>query len=537
MSPKYNKFLNHISNKDIFLILLIIFALIIVYYPSISYEFLYTDDYLYFFPKINDPRYEGYLSSSASSLWDYSVALGRPSLFYFILSGNNLITNIADAAIFRVFALLGLTLFSIMTYLWLRMHNKSSLISFLIVILIISSPSMVLAISWVTLHNALYSMLLAVIAIFLVEKGLQSNSWIYFVTSFLIMFISLNGYSPYSMIFWCFVLIKVANKSSLDLNDYKSKIFPFFIVGLSSMACYFIVGKQILEFGGYLEGNPLKKIYWLITEVIPYSLSFNTLFPNFFIATITLVVIFYGFFQGYINIYRENNALTFDNLLVKVEFLKTSVILALLFLSFSPIILSSYGVNSHRILLVLKASLIVMFFYGLEKIIQNSKLKPLVIALSLAVLTPFVIYYGHSINKNYIVIPQYKEYLHLKNEIDLNLTGDMKYIHMYRPPHWTGDVPYTLPKGFDIGTFSSGIESNAKNMIISALNDLQFRDQFIEKGEIFNKKYIISSSVKSSQGLSDYDGIGETVPNQNVLIIDMSEYMKTFTLSSNSLKK
>ena len=95
------------------------------------------------------------------------------------------------------------------------------------------------------------------------------------------------------MMYWCFVLIKVTNMRSLDINDYKLKLFPFFIVGLSSMAAYIIMGKLILEFGGSVDGNPIRKIYWLVTEPILYALSFNTLFPNLLFVAFSFLIIFY----------------------------------------------------------------------------------------------------------------------------------------------------------------------------------------------------------------------------------------------------
>ena len=527
MSYKKNNFLNIMSKKNIFTIVLIIFAILGIYYPSVVFDFLYSDDYLYFFPKITDTRYDDYLSSNLASLREYSMAIGRPFLFYFILLGNNLIDKIGDAAIFRVFAILGLTVFSIMTYVWLRINGRNALNAFFIVILIISTPSMVLSVSWITMHLAIYSMLLSIFAIFVVHRGLNSNSWIHYLLAFFIMLISLNGYSPYSMMYWCLVLIKATNIKSLDINDYKLKLLPFFIVGFSSMAGYFILGKLIFEFGGGLEGNPISKIFWLIREPILYALSFNTLFPNLFIVMGTLLVIFYGVFYGFINIYIKDGSLKFNNLFVKIESLKISIILGLLFLSFSPIILAVYSVNSHRILLVLKSSLIIIFIYGLEKIVQNSKLRLNVIPLILIITTPIVIYHAHNINKNYMAAPQHDEYLYLKNELDLNLTEDINYIHLYRPPWWTGNVPYDIPEGFDIGVFSSSVASNAKNMIISVLYDLEFRDQNTNKASLFNKKYVISSSVRGSEVRSSKDGLGEPPPRQNVLIVDMFDYVNS----------
>ena len=530
MSHIKNNFLNIMNKKDIFSLFMIILALFSIYYPSVVFDFLYSDDYLLFFPKITDTRYDNYLSSSTSSLWDYSINIGRPFLYYFILAGNNFIATVGDAAVFRMFALAGLTIFSILTYLWLRTNGRSALNTFFIVILIISLPSCLLSISWIVMHIAIYSMVLAVIAIFLVDKGLNSKAWIYHISAFFIMFISLNGYSPYAMMYWCFVLIKVTNMRSLDINDYKLKLFPFFIVGLSSMAAYIIMGKLILEFGGSVDGNPIRKIYWLVTEPILYALSFNTLFPNLLFVAFSFLIIFYGVFQGYILVYREHGSLKFNNLLMEIESQKIALILGLLFLSFSPIILAAYNTNSHRILMVLKSALIIMFFYGLEEIIKNSKLKLNVVPLILVITAPIVIYYGHYINKNYIVVPQQKEYLYLKNELDLNLTEEINYIHMYRPPWWTGDVPYIIPEGIDIGVFSSSVSSNAKNMVVAALYDLHKRDQNLDKGELFNKQYIISSSVRNSQKKVSKDNHGESVPEHNVLIVDMYKYsMDTHT--------
>ena len=67
---------------------------------------------------------------------------------------------------------------------------------------------------------------------------------------------------------------------------------------------------------------------------------------------------------------------------------------------------------------------------------------------------------------------------------------------MYRPPWWIGDVPYFIPKGFDIGLYSSSVSSNAKNMVVASLYDLHMRDKNLVKGELFNKQYIISSNVR-----------------------------------------
>ena len=512
----------------------IIFAIFSIYYPSVVFDFLYTDDYQYFFPKITDTRYDDYLPSNLASIWELAMSLGRPFLFYLILAGNNFIDKIGDAAIFRIFGILALTVFSIMTYVWLRINGRSALNAFFIVILMISTPSMLLSVSWITMHLGIYSMLLSIFAIFIVHKGLNSNSksWMYYLLAFFIMLISLNGYSPYSMMYWCLVLIMATNMKSLDLNDYKLKLLPFFLVGLSSMAGYFILGKLIFEFGGSLEDDLINKIFWLIRKPIPYALSFNTLFPNLFIVMVTLLIILYGIFYGFINIYIKEGSLKFKNLFVKIESLKISIVLGLLFLSFSPIILATYTVNSHRILLVLKSVLIIMFVYGLEKIIQNSKLKLKLVPLVLIIATPFIIYNAHYINKNYIASPQHEEYLYLKNELDINLTEDINYIHLYRPPWWTGNVPYRIREGFDIGIFSSSVSGNAKQMIISALNDLEFRETNTSKESLFNKKYIISSSVRGSQVRSEKDSLGESQPKQNVLIVDMHKYMESININN-----
>ena len=199
-----------IAKKDKYSILLIILVLFGIYHPSLISDYLYTDDYLYFFPKINDVRYENYLTSDISKIWSYSINIGRPFLHYFILIGNKTITKISDANILRAFALAGLAAYSVLTYVWIRKNNQSTLYPLSVVILVVSTPSSVLSISWITMNLGIYSILLATISIFLVEKWINTKNWFVLVTALIILTLALNGYAVYGMMYWFFVLIKIS---------------------------------------------------------------------------------------------------------------------------------------------------------------------------------------------------------------------------------------------------------------------------------------------------------------------------------------
>ena len=516
---------------DKYSVLLIILVLFGIGHPSLMSDYLYTDDYLYFFPKINDVRYETYLTSEVSNIWNYAINVGRPFLYYFILIGNSTITKVSDAILFRAIALAGLALFSVLTYIWLIRNNQKVLHSICIVIFVVSTPSTVLAVSWITMNLGIYSILLASIAAFLVEKGLNSKGWHYYFIAVIVMTISLNGYLPYGMGYWFYVLIKVINIDSKDKSKARSILLPFYIVGLSSMVLYFLIGKLILNFGGGLETRILWKIYWTITEPILYSLNFNFLFPNAFFSIFVALVIAYGLFSSFIHIYNDRNRQHNHNLnsklLIKQDLSKLILVIFTVFLSFSPIILSSYSTNSHRILLVLKSCFIILFFYGIKNILSTIDTKISGKMVNCIFVTCFALSasYAYYINENYLANPQKYEYQYLKNDLESKLTKNVSHIHLVRPPWWTGDVPYNIPEGFDIGVYSSSVSSNTKNMVIAALDELSITYQKMDKVQLFKKKYIISSKVPDLLKRSQKDESGKMPTGHNVLIVNMAKSM------------
>ena len=100
----------------------------------------------------------------------------------------------------------------------------------------------------------------------------------------------------------------------------------------------------------------------------------------------------------------------------------------------------------------------------------------------------------------------------------------MSSIHINRPPWWTGDVPYDIPPGFDLGVFSSSVHPN--NIVLAALEDLSKNYQSNYKDGIFNKKYFFSSIVPDSLKRSAKDYHGEKVINNpGTLIIDMTKLL------------
>ena len=484
------------------------FLLIILSYsPFLYFDFLYTDDYLYLFPKVGDSKNYSHLSD-IESFYKYFRNIGRPLTGHLVLLQQILIENIQIAKFFRFFSLILITIIFYLFFRYFVEKEFSKKESFLISFSIISLPTFHLTIAWLTLQQTLFSTIFSILSFLFIKNISKINSYknlIKICFSIILLIVATMLYPVPIMFFFIFYLLEiffVYKKNKFKINFNGTIILLPLIIFITTLFIIYILQKIYYQTGNSIELNQLYKFYWFLRDIIPISINF--FYPG---KSLTLGIFFLIFIYVSINyiIYQKYEKDKFFYSLLIFFF----IIFYSYFLLMPIVIVNGYYTASFRIIPVVSSFYLIVFIFSLKLLFKN-KIYNYIISI-IFLLSFFTNYYQ---SYNYLSKPQSREFLNMKNVLKDNVNSNTKYIHILKPNWWFGDVPLQIFQGSDYGIYSSSVSSNLKNFVYLALKEINLNPD----------KFIVSSSVQTT--LNSRDKNGDPIPfKNNLVIIDFSDPM------------
>lgn len=495
-----------LEKNNFLLYLACLSILVFSYSPNLQFNFLYSDDYSYLFPKIGESK-DFKIQANLDSFFEYFYKIGRPLTGYLIFIQNILIENIEHAKIFRFFSVVLIWFIFIILYLYLVDKKFSKFESFFISLSTLSLPVFNLSVSWLTLQQSLLSIIFVSLSFLSIKNSPFKNSFNYYFRtslSILLIIFSLFLYPVASMFFFVFYFIeiffnfknKIQSKTNLNFNLIINPPIIFF----STLFLSFLILKFYFNSSGSIEINQFKKFLWYFLEIFPLSINF--FYPSKSIILYFFYLIFI-FFSIHIILKREYKNYDFN----------ITILIFLIYLFFSyflflPLLISgNYYSTSFRIIIVL-SSFNFIFFLFILKFLLNKKIYSIFLII-ISIIGCYSTYYQ---SYNFLAKPQSEEYLSMSAVIKNNVKKNTKYIHIFRPNWYTGEKKsLKIFNGSDYGIYSSSISTSIKNMVYVSL----------ESNDYNPNKFILSSSVANPT--HEYDQFGEKVPkSKNLLLVDFS---------------
>ena len=485
------------------------FLLVILSYsPFLYYDFLYTDDYLYLFPKVGESKNYSRLND-IELFYKYFHDIGRPLTGHLVLLQQILIDEIQVAKLFRFFSLILITIIFYLFFKYFVENEISKKDSFIISFSIISLPTFHLAIAWLTLQQTLLSTIFSILSYLIIRNISKINSYknlIKICFSIILLIVAIMLYPVPIMFFFIFYFLEIFfiyKKNNFKLNFNGTIIVLPLIIFFFTLFVNFILQKIYYQSGGSIELNQLYKLYWFFKDIIPLSINF--FYPG---KSLILSIFFLIFIYGSINyiIYKNYEKNIFFYSLLAFSF----VIIYSYFLLMPIVIVNGYSIPSFRIIPVVSSFYLIVFIFLLKFLFKN-KIYNFIISI-IFLLSFFTNFYQ---SHNYLGKPQSIEFHNMKNALKDNLNSNIKYIHILKPNWWSGDVPLQIFRGSDYGVYSSSVSSSLKNFVYLALKENNLNPD----------KFIISSSVQTP--LNSRDKSGDPIPlKNNLIIINFSDPMK-----------
>ena len=272
------------TNKLIFYVT-IIFVVILTYFPVISTNYGYVDDYSFIKYAIDGSN--KILSQSFSGDRFLSGLLTN-FLFHAFNSINSIKYIRATSVIF-------ISLFSVMIFYFLTSVGYDKKSSAAYSILVACTPSFQIYGSWAVLVGAPLSAIFALLAAF---YYIRLKGTFLFLTRAVLMFISLLFYQPSAMIF--FSLIPIILYSKLGRNENKSEIFKSMILyvlsGFSGILAAYLALKFYHLLGFHVShrssitNNIISKTEWFFRGPLISSTNIFMVRPQFLTSIIILIL-------------------------------------------------------------------------------------------------------------------------------------------------------------------------------------------------------------------------------------------------------
>ena len=186
------------------------FLLVILSYsPFLYYDFLYTDDYLYLFPKVGESKNYSRLND-IELFYKYFHDIGRPLTGHLVLLQQILIDEIQVAKLFRFFSLILITIIFYLFFKYFVENEISKKDSFIISFSIISLPTFHLAIAWLTLQQTLLSTIFSILSFLIIRNISKINSYknlIKICFSIILLIVAIMLYPVPIMFFFIFYFL------------------------------------------------------------------------------------------------------------------------------------------------------------------------------------------------------------------------------------------------------------------------------------------------------------------------------------------
>ena len=277
--------MHYYENKTIIISIIIFLAIILLYYPLVTANFGYVDDY---------------------SFVQSSIKLDNASLMQ-SLSGDRILSGILTTILFNTFnsineikyirlvSIIFISFSSVLIFYMLFMSGYSRKSSAAYAMLVACTPSFQIYGSWAVLVGAPLSVIFSVLAAFshLKFKGIKL-----FVVRSALLLISLTLYQPTAMVFFSFLPFILYQKTSKtkSIETYKFS-FSYIISGLSGMLLAYLalpITTYIFNIPPSLRSSlatdPISKIEWFFKGPLISSTNIFMMRPQIIPGLIILIL-------------------------------------------------------------------------------------------------------------------------------------------------------------------------------------------------------------------------------------------------------
>jgi hypothetical protein len=507
-----------------------------VYAPIVQTPYFYQDDWGVFIPG----------GRSLGFFVDTGIIQGRilGSFAAYILS--NFLNSFDSSKITRFIGIIGLTLFAFITYVIFKRCRFRPAHAFFMSTLICVLPSSQILVSWMVcipfIFGAAMSSLSALICFDIVSKETtvwQKSRGIGILTAIILLITALNIYQTSAMMYWAMgvIFFLTWNNCSLSKKEFRPLIIKYLLVGLISIALYYLVFIIIIPsyFYPHLQttrgslrsiSDVILILKWFITKPLKHSMNLWNLNQTKYFAIFISTVITVGII---LNVWRETKEN--KDILVRTYFTKYFAISTMVILSFLPHLVV-HSVSSYRFMIALTPALSILFCFALINIVEffgfvpkfSSKMRKAVITI-LFIILAIVTSLSARNNVKVFAMLHSNEFKYVKNTLKevgiANLSSTSK-IYFKRARY------LSVPVQHQHNEFQSNIVTHT---IGGYIYPELYSIRGIEQAEIGGSmaRYVVKLALHELGVKQDihitHGAFSDPVPeDKNILIIDMLKY-------------
>jgi hypothetical protein len=389
-------------------LLVLAVSLVLVYSPSFTNEFAFSDDYFCLYEKLRNQLW-------ADGFWMQFCLQARPldALFFIPLMSN--VHKIADLLPLRAVAVDYIVCLSFCFYAAFRTIKFAPYQAAALALCLCTVPSFQIWSVWAIAAHAVVAGIFSYLSFHVLQSQLKSPniSWLMAPVPFLLQLCAAAIYQPASMLFWSFLAISLFDDEASFAQKVKIFAAGLLVVGTSMVLDFgvFLWAKQhfgasgMLEGRSHLTGDVVGKLKWFLKGPLLDSLNIFRISDSLSFASKAAAFICLGLPFAFTGAGRERTLL----------FLMA---LSLIPLAYLPNLLVAESFSTYRSqtgLIVLVMLYALMALFGFLKLLRCRSRVLTVVLCSLAVFSAFIAYENVV---NYFVIPQTLELALLRAQID-----------------------------------------------------------------------------------------------------------------------
>lgn len=432
--------------------------------------------------------YFGYKFLQSKSCFDFenyplfkwfALALGRFFGYLVLCFQVEIISSPENAYLSRLITFFGIIVFYFLNGYVVNIVSQNRDFSYIFSFAIISLPGFLFTISWIGTGFIIFSWIFSLISFLFFLKFLSSQSLKkYIYLSFFSLF-SLFGFLFYQMgplyIFLILLIYIIFNfkKSILDTQIIKLYLINFLQIFILFLIFKFFFLEFLAEMDfsrGSLLKNLSKNIQWFLAKASPRALDLFLIRPSYGWGVLNICVAI-TFFYSIRKIVISYKALK-DRISILFLIMGSFVILN------APLILSSYGVETYRVLTNFSSLVICIFLlmiFKLERYKKNYSIFSKILVLFII----FTNVYNSFFLNEKIVIPRVNEIAFYKAEVKKIISSNLYKIHFDNSMFLTPEK--SIWRTDEIGIANSAFFYHVPDII----------NYYIEKNGVDHKKFEI----------------------------------------------
>jgi hypothetical protein len=345
--------------------ILLVLVAIAAYLPVTQGNYLYHDDYYLLLAGArgceNHPQYLAYM-----------LEYGRPLGIHIKCFYSTLFIDPVDANIPRIITLVAIALLGLLLYRAVKRELKSESLGLLTASAIITLPPFQTGAAMIAnsthIYAGIFGLLAAELALKIASTGRPSRGDVlYAIGGAALFIIALLIYQPGAFLYMVPVVLAILYRPALD---YRTSIRRAFVALFPAVigTCFYFIWFVQLKSGRGLGVDPMGKLDWFMTDVLPNITSFWSLAP---IPTSTVVFVVFLLSVGVLNLLWHKwgtRASLVDAQPVGILLLKGLFATSVAFAAFLPNFAAAESIFVYRVLISIQPVFFVLVVCGLHQL-------------------------------------------------------------------------------------------------------------------------------------------------------------------------